>query len=687
MPIQRIPLSQPIETRDGTLSKDAKSVNGYFETTNQKREFVKRPGIATVTTSPALTNAQGQGLFLFNGYLYIAINNVLYKMNPATNAVTTVGTMTGTIGGGVQNCYFSQTLNNTYLFVHNQVNGYTVNGSTGAFVQVTNDKVSSTTVLVGGSLYTAGTTVVFGTKWTATTAYTLNQQIFYGNNLYTVTTAGTSGSTAPTHTSGSVANGSTVLAYAGSVATGTLSLTSGIVTGINITSGGSGYTSAPTVTLTNATAVNSVTVTNTSGTNTITAATLSGTVYVGMSVTGTGVPAGATVTSISGSGPYTITISAATTSAVTNASFKDLGSGASITALLNGFPTGQIATGAWYLDTYTVIAGTDGRIYTSNINDPTTWNALNYVTAESDPDNLVGIAKHLNYILAFGQWSTDFYYDAGNFPGSPLSAAQSYKSEIGCANGDSIASFQNVVMWVGTSKELGTSVYATIGAAPERISTAYIDRILNSSNLTDVTSYGIRVNGHTFYVLTLHDINVTIVYDVNEKAWTEWTMWAIGNATSGVSGIYAEQYFRPSFFASTGNTYYLLDDDNGALYTMSTSYYNDAGAPIYYRTVTDNLDSGTTKRKFYQRVEIVGDKIPAIMQVRHTEDDYKTWSNYRAVDLNKGRAQIYQTGSARRRAWEFLCTDNQPLRLLAAEVDFNIGELEESQGSEISYRM
>ena len=79
MPIVRIPLSQPIETRNGYLNTDSKCVNGYFEMLNGKREFVKRPGLTTVTTSPALPSAQAQGIYYFNNYLYIVINNVVYK--------------------------------------------------------------------------------------------------------------------------------------------------------------------------------------------------------------------------------------------------------------------------------------------------------------------------------------------------------------------------------------------------------------------------------------------------------------------------------------------------------------------------------------------------------------------------------------------------------------------------------
>ena len=558
MPIARLPLAQPIETRDGTLAKDSKCVNGYFETVGQKREFIKRPGLKD--TGATLANAQGQGLYNFNGSLFAAVNNVLYKINPTTYAVTTIGTMTGTIGGIVQQCYFNSTLNNTYLFVQNQVNGYTYNPATGVFAKVVDDGITVVTIITGGSGYTSPS-VLFSSP-----------------------------------------------SVGGTTATGTVQFTGGVVTGITITDPGSGYTSSDTL-----------------------------------------------VVTITDGGP---------------------GVNATASALLNGFPAGPYATGAVYLDTYTVIGGTNGEIYTSDPNNPTVWNALNFITAEAEPDGLVGIVKHLNYILAFGQWSTDFYYDAGSYPGSPLAIATPYHIELGCANGDSICSFEQTTVWIGTAKEQGPSVYSIMGVSPSKISTPFIDRILNNSTLTDVIAYPLRINGHTFYILTLADLNQTLVYDLNEKQWYQWTMYAVGDSDSGVNGIYAEQYFRPSYFAGVGETYFLLDDDNGKLYTLSDTYYNDAGAPIYYRSITPIMDSGTTKRKFYHSVEIVGDKIPATMNIRHTSDDYKTWSNYRQVNLNNERPQVHQAGASRRRAWEFLCTDNQPIRLEAAEIDFDIGELE-----------
>ena len=99
---------------------------------------------------------------------------------------------------------------------------------TGSAVQYVSVGTSSTvTTNVGmGSGYIATPTVTIGTSWSSNQAYVLNQQYFNAGKLYTVTTAGNSGTTAPTHASGAVAcSGGTgpfaTLTYAGVSATAT----------------------------------------------------------------------------------------------------------------------------------------------------------------------------------------------------------------------------------------------------------------------------------------------------------------------------------------------------------------------------------------------------------------------------------------------------------------------------------
>ena len=91
--------------------------------------------------------------------------------------------------------------------------------------------VTSINVTYSGTAYTSVPTVQLGTPWSASKtnyliSYTLGSYVFVGSNLFTVTTAGYSGNTAPSGTGTFTATGSfggtpAVFTYAGTVATAT----------------------------------------------------------------------------------------------------------------------------------------------------------------------------------------------------------------------------------------------------------------------------------------------------------------------------------------------------------------------------------------------------------------------------------------------------------------------------------
>lgn len=621
MATERIPLTQPIESRDGTFTKDSYSSNCVFETRDQKREFIKRPGLLVATqitpvTPPAFLNSQG--LSNFNSNLVSVINNTVYQTDPSTFVTTTLGTTSAS----TSQSYFSRTFLDSYLFIQNKLNGYLYTKA-GVFSAITNDKVVSVSIDNSGLNYSSGITLSFSAAGVAASA----------------------------------------------------TVSGGAIIAVAITSGGSGLSVAPTCTINLPSSVTP------SGTGTIAfqyVTVSSGTgIYVGMAVTGTGVAPNAFVTNVAGT---TISLSIANTATVSGTlTFADVGSNGVLTPTLSAFPTGPYVSGAVFLDNYLFVGTSNNRIYNSGLGDPTSWNALDYLSFEQTTDTLVGIVKHLNYLVAFGQSTTQFFYDTANAVGSPLSVAASYTSEVGCASGDSIVSTDNTVIWVGVTKTTGRSVYIMDGVSPVKISTNNIDKHLEADGLSNVTAYAYKFNGHTCYILTLKNTNQTLVYDINSKMWYSWTQYSIQSNDQPNAGTYQESYFRPTFYASVNSVPYVLDDDTATLYKFDLNTYQDAGQPIYCRTVTDIMDNGTTKRKFYGRLEIIGDKVSGTMQVRHSGDDYSTWSNFRSIDLSASRSQVYLSGADRRRAWEFLCTSNVPLRLDGAEIDFRMGEMDQEQ--------
>jgi hypothetical protein len=415
--------------------------------------------------------------------------------------------------------------------------------------------------------------------------------------------------------------------------TGALNTINKQVAGVTLVSGGTGYTA-------------------TTGTFTVTGS------ISGSGAGGTYISDGTSVTSV------TLT-SNGSNYAGTLAVVFSTGGNAVATPYLNSFPTNPVP-GLVYLDGYVFAMDPQGKIYQSDNEDPNVWGPLNYTSAVSEADKGKALARHLNYVIAFKEWTADFFYDAGNAAGSVLSINQSAHMEIGCADGNSIQNPEQTLIWMGTVVEGGRSIYMLEGLSPQRVSTKAVESFLNASDLTGTYSWLYKIAGHTLYGLVLTDQNVTLVYDIGEKEWHFWT-------TSKDNTGGGESYFQSSFivqFPFNSSNYYILDSVTGLVSTLSPTTYVDPTGPIKMRIVTDRMDFDTYAFKTGYGLTIFGDNINDVMQVRHTEDDYATWSQYRNIDLNLQKPCLYKLGRFRRRAYEYLYTGNNPLRL--EKVEFNI---------------
>lgn len=119
---------------------------------------------------------------------------------------------------------------------------------------IKNGVVSEIKVTAPGAGY-SNATVTIGNNWVASTPYSIGDEICVSNRRYIVTTAGVSGTTEPTNTSGSVTNGTCVLLYTGVRATATATIgntvdSANTITYIAINNPGNGYTSQPKVFIT-----------------------------------------------------------------------------------------------------------------------------------------------------------------------------------------------------------------------------------------------------------------------------------------------------------------------------------------------------------------------------------------------------------------------------------------------------
>jgi stabilization protein len=179
--------------------------------------------------------------------------------------------------------------------------------------------------------------------------------------------------------------------------------------------------------------------------------------------------------------------------------------------------------GVAYLDGTYYVMTPQARIQGSDLENPLSWSALNVIVCVAEPDSGVAIARHMNYIVGFGAYTTEFFYNAGNPTGSPLTRIDNAFVRVGCAAAGSIAQTQNTTIFMGVTQQKGRAIYILEGTKPTSISTPSVDRVLNGDDLASVHAYCVRSNGHTFYVLTLGTLGVTLVYDFTTSKWHEWT--------------------------------------------------------------------------------------------------------------------------------------------------------------------
>lgn len=189
--------------------------------------------------------------------------------------------------------------------------------------------------------------------------------------------------------------------------------------------------------------------------------------------------------------------------------------------------------GIVYLNGRFGVMDVNGVIYDSDEDNPASWTALDYLTADSAPGAGVVLAQSLTFIVAFKEWSTEPFYDAKlPPPGSPWAKMENGITQVGCAQGWSLANLDGNLFWIAQTRAKGRCVYVMQGTQQQQISTPDIDRILNADDLATVHAFGIKVNGHGLYFLTLVTSNITLVYDMKSQMWGQATSLTLGSSKS-----------------------------------------------------------------------------------------------------------------------------------------------------------
>lgn len=327
-----------------------------------------------------------------------------------------------------------------------------------------------------------------------------------------------------------------------------------------------------------------------------------------------------------------------------------------------GYPA-ETTQGLTYLDGYYFVMAVDGTIQHSAVLNPMSWPALNFIGSDLSYGTPRTLSRHLNYIAAFYAQGLQMFYNAGNATGSVLAPVGNANWRTGCALGESVLNINDETYFMAHNGAGGRSIQKLSGLSLGRVSDDYIDRILARSTLAKVFVNDIRTDGHSFYTITLTDLNLTLAYDTVMNHWTVWS-----TETNGVEG-----YFKGIFAVNRGDICYLQNETNGQLIRPEPFAYRDSTGPINFRVVTPCHDWGTLKRKYMPAVFLIADTVPSTVLLRYSDKDYANPSNWRSINLATDRKMALKMGSSIRRSWEIWHTADTPFRAFTLQLDIARG--------------
>ena len=243
------------------------------------------------------------------------------------------------------------------------------------------------------------------------------------------------------------------------------------------------------------------------------------------------------------------------------------------------FPT---PTSCCYIDGYYIVSkASSGDFYISASDDPTSWGATDYSTAEGSPDNLVRCIELDNNLCLLGDRSFELWFNSGNatFPFERIRGSI-LREGNGIGARASAAVFDKTLYWIN---EYG-HVKSARGFSTQKNSNHNIDFVIQTySDYSDAVGFIVPYQGFIFYVLTFPTTNQSLCYQINNGIWTEWASYG------GAPGV-TQRFQGSGCYAYFDNKHIFGDRAYGRIYELDNATYQDNSLEILRALIPRRID-------------------------------------------------------------------------------------------------
>lgn len=222
-----------------------------------------------------------------------------------------------------------------------------------------------------------------------------------------------------------------------------------------------------------------------------------------------------------------------------------------------------------FVDGYFVATTDEKKFIVSGLNDGMAWDALDFGSAEADPDSVVAPIVYANQLFITGTVTIEAFQNIGGV-GFPFQRSGLY-IQRGVSAPYSLIGIQDTFMFIGGGSNESPAVWALAGNGVQKISTQPIDyllHLLTEDQLQEVFAWAYADKGAYFVGFALPD--TCIVYDISSGRWHERKSYIDSALTQ----------YRVGAIVTAYNQTFASDLNSGKIGELCDTCYTEFGQPI-----------------------------------------------------------------------------------------------------------
>ncbi len=256
-----------------------------------------------------------------------------------------------------------------------------------------------------------------------------------------------------------------------------------------------------------------------------------------------------------------------------------------------------------FIDSYFVINRGSKEFFHSNVNDGLVYGALDFTSAESDPDVIRSLHVHKSQLFVFGSETVEVYQtSSGTGSGFAFQAIKGFVMPKGIASPHSVTEFNSSFVFIGQGVNESAKVYIFTGSGFQAISDTSVDFLLqeDADNIDDAFVWNYTFRGAVFVGFSSE--NGTVVYDAKASELSGQKVWHQRES----HGLQDKSRWRVNSIVTAYENLLVGDSDSGIVGKIDNDVGNDYDNPIVRDFSLKTLENNS-EPMFFNSIEVVID--------------------------------------------------------------------------------